>query len=464
MREEFDKHVRVAFLTLKEANEAITFMRAKLKESIGHWVSVYDLIGCCSLTPSFAYSFTSGELNDWGWTSIDGFSLEKSPIRGTYILAMPPARKRGMINPNLHRIMEEKYYPLTPPPEPVIGPKIVYPKSKYMDYVLNFPCKDGKSMKRTMDICKEICGAKAKLEVSDELNSYSYRIEPAPIKMPTREEIAASIKVYQDYNIDEDAYKLCYVYKDQVTDHTFHQLHVMKRLDHLPEDEVRYEMWDKAWREELISAVMKAHEAKKKELEKEKLKMYLNNSDAVYEKIYKYATNFEIESMAGKFSTATIECPVYNLNGLLGLEDDTAKKSKSVKSVEITDIEMYNDRVVKVTFDDGSFTKSVCQENDIFDLDVGITVCLMKKMLDDGKGNGTRIYNDIIRDAHKLINDKENEKIEKQIEKDKRKKKAHKVMMKKQAKKLKAKEEAIDIQKQAFVRALQETGMTGNVE
>jgi hypothetical protein len=37
-------------------------------------------------------------------------------------------------------------------------------------------------------------------------------------------------------------------------------------------------------------------------------------------------------------------------------------------------------------------------------------------------------------------------------------------MMKKQAKKMKTKEEAIDIQKQAFVRALQETGMTGNVE
>lgn len=464
MREEFDKHVRVAFLTLKEANEAIAFMRAKLKESIGHWVSVYDLIGCCSLTPYFAYSFTSGELNDWGLTSIDGFSLEKSPIRGTYILSMPPARKRGMINPNLRQIMEDKYYPLTSPPEPVIGPKIVYPKSKYMDYVLNFPRGDGKSMKHTMELCEEICGTKTKLEVSDELNSYSYHIEPAPIKVPTREEIAASIKVYEDYNIDEDAYRLCYTYKDEVIDHTFHQMHVVKRVDHLLEDEARLEMWDKAWREELISAVMKAYESQKKELEKEKLKMYFNNSDAVYEKIYKYATNFEINSSLGCCSTATIECPTYLLNSLLGLDDDTTEKSKPVKSVNITNIEMYNDRVVKVTFDDGSFTKSVCQENDIFDLDVGITVCLMKKMLDTGKGDGTRVYNDIIRDAHKLINDKENEKIEKQMEKEKQKKKAHKAIMKKRAKKMKAKEEAIDIQKQAFVRALQETGMTGNVE
>lgn len=409
---EFVNRVLVAFPNEGEANSAIAFMQAKIKDSIGHWASVYDLVGCCSMTPDFAYRFTSEELNDWGWTSIDGYSLQKGPIRNTIILTMPPARKRGMINlkgPFIRaKFMDLTSLPITPPPEPYI------PRD--------------------------------------------------PIKMPTKDEIAASIKVYEDYDIIENAYKLCYTYKDQVTDHTFHQLHVVSRVDHILEDEARLEMWDKAWREELISAVMKAHEAKKKEQEKEKLKMHMENSEAVYEKMYKYATNFEIKSSPCCCSTATIECPVHNLNGLLGLEDDTAKQSKpvKVKSVEITNIEILNDRVVKVTFDDESFTKSVCQENDIFDLDVGITVCLMKKMLDDGKGNGTRIYNDIIRDAHKLINDKENEKIKKQMEEEKRKKKAHKAAMKRQAKKMKAKEEAIDIQKQAFIRAMQETGMVND--
>jgi hypothetical protein len=42
------------------------------------------------------------------------------------------------------------------------------------------------------------------------------------------------------------------------------------------------------------------------------------------------------------------------------------------------------------------------------------------------------------------------------MEKEKRKKKAHKALMNKQAKKMKAKEEAIDIQKQAIIRAYQE--------
>lgn len=435
MREDIFKEIQVYFPTMKEADYAINYLRDKIKESDRHYASVIDLISCSgyrSVSHKFAL-LPDDQLYNWGWSVIDGYSIRRDVVTKSVILTMPPAKRM--------------YYPLTPPPQPTTSPKkIVYPKSKYADYVLNIPRK-------------EIRGAKTKLEVSDELSSYSYHIEPAPIKMPTREEIAASIKVYKDYNIDKNAYKLYYTYKDRATDHTFYQSHVVNMDDHLLEDEVRYEMWDKAWREELISAVMKDYEAKKKEREKEKLKMFLNNSDAVYKKIYEYATNFEIESRPEGFNTATIECPVYRLNGLLGLEDNTAKKSKPVKNVEITNIEMYNDRVVKVTFDDGSFTKSVCQENDIFDLDVGITVCLMKKMLDDGKGNGTRIYNDIIRNAHKLINDKENEKIEKQMEKEKQKKKAHKAMMKRQAKKMKAKEEAIDTQKLAFIRALQETGM-----
>ena len=405
------RNVQVNSDSLGKLDELLNYMKRKIYESIGRYVSVLDLHEWAGV----AFLYTDAEMMNWVWTS-----LEKAKIGrdiDCYVLSMPPARKRGMINQNLH---------LTPPPQPYIPRK--------------------------------------ELEIYNKVDTYSFRIEPAPIKIPTREEIAASIKVYEDYNIDEDAYKLCYVYKDRVTDHTFHQLHVVKRVDHILEDEVRHEMWDKAWREELISAVMKDYEVKKKEQEKEKLNMFLNNYDAIYEKIRKYASNFEIESTSGELSTATIECPVHLLNGLLGLENNTAKKPKPVSNVEITNIEVYNDRAVKVTFDDGSFTKSVCQENDIFDLDVGITVCLMKKMLDDGKGNGTRIYNDIIRNAHKLINDKENEKIKQQMEKEKQKKKAHKAMMKKKAKKLKAKEEAIDIQKQAFIRAMQETGMTGNVD
>lgn len=123
---------------------------------------------------------------------------------------------------------------------------------------------------------------------------------------------------------------------------------------------------------------------------------------------------------------------------------------------KVMKVETYNDRVVKVTFADGSFTKAVCGEQDTFDLDTGITVCLMKKMLGE---NGTRKYNDALRDIHKLMEKRENDKIEAELKKEEARKKTHKADMKRKAKKLKAKEEAIDIQKQGIIRALQEMGI-----
>lgn len=393
---EFVNRIKVMFPTVKEANEALAFMRAKLKESIGHWVSVCDLIGCCSLTPDFVYRFTSKELNEWGWTSIDGFSLEKGPHRGTCILTMPPARKRGMINPNLRPIMEEKYYPLTPPPQ------------------LYIPRGDGKSMKSLkteMRYCDEICG---------------YSMPNKLIHVPTKEEIIKDIRVYTEYDVVRDVYIYRFVYEDKNnSDIKATQTYTVSAGERIMRDVEAMDCWSMAKRELLANYVMKTYEAKKKKREKETMKM-------------PFYTHDEIEKMM------------------------LAYTYKPAKTFTISNIEMYNDRVVKVTFNDGSFTKSVCQENDIFDLDVGITVCLIKKMLDDGKGNGTKIYNDLIRGAHKLIEDKENEKIREQLEKEKHKKKARKTQMKRQAKKLKAKEEAIDIQKLAFIRAMQETGMVND--
>ena len=75
------------------------------------------------------------------------------------------------------------------------------------------------------------------------------------------------------------------------------------------------------------------------------------------------------------------------------------------KRLEIVDVITHNNRVVIVKFGDGSFTKSVCSENDTFDIDVGITICLLKKML-----GGTKDYNKLIRAIHSMMDEKEAEK------------------------------------------------------
>ena len=120
-------------------------------------------------------------------------------------------------------------------------------------------------------------------------------------------------------------------------------------------------------------------------------------------------------------------------------------------------VETYNNRVVKVTFIDGTFTKAVCSENDIFDLDVGITVCAMKRLLGTNSENATRKYNRFINHVHSVIEKNTLKELAEEAQKAKEKNKQRKAELKKAAKKLKAREEQIDIQKQAILRAQKET-------
>ena len=119
-------------------------------------------------------------------------------------------------------------------------------------------------------------------------------------------------------------------------------------------------------------------------------------------------------------------------------------------------IDVYNDRVVKVTFIDDTFTKSVCSPNDQFDLDVGITICCMKRLLGNDSKDGNRVYNNIIRLAHKQMENNEKQDKLKAEEEKKRKAAEKKRAMTKKAKMMKAKEEQIDIVKQGYLRALTE--------
>lgn len=133
------------------------------------------------------------------------------------------------------------------------------------------------------------------------------------------------------------------------------------------------------------------------------------------------------------------------------------KKSKWIEGLPaVKKVEVYNSRVVKVTFIDGTFTKSVCSENDIFNMDVGITICAMKRLLGTSSENATREYNSFMNHVHKTMTKNEEEQAEKNVKKMVEKAKKRKAELKRAAKKLKAKEEQIDIQKQAIIRAHQE--------
>lgn len=91
----------------------------------------------------------------------------------------------------------------------------------------------------------------------------------------------------------------------------------------------------------------------------------------------------------------------------------TPTPAKKVAFPSINRVITHNDRVVIVKFADGSFTKAVCSPNDQFDIDMGITVCLLKKAL-----GGTAEYNNLIRKIHKQM---DQQAAAKQAEKDAKK-------------------------------------------
>ena len=72
--------------------------------------------------------------------------------------------------------------------------------------------------------------------------------------------------------------------------------------------------------------------------------------------------------------------------------------------VDIADVVTYNDKVTIVYFSDGSFEKAVCTDNDTFDIETGITICLCKKMLKD---LGGPTLSHLLRCAKHAIKDRE---------------------------------------------------------
>lgn len=122
---------------------------------------------------------------------------------------------------------------------------------------------------------------------------------------------------------------------------------------------------------------------------------------------------------------------------------------------KIKDYKIYNCKALVVWFTDGSFTKAVVSDGEEFDFYTGLMICLFKKYLGE---NGSKKFNKMMEVAMKKLGDIDKNKEKQAEEQALAEKKRRKADMKRKAKALKKKEEAIDIQKQGFVRAMQELG------
>lgn len=119
---------------------------------------------------------------------------------------------------------------------------------------------------------------------------------------------------------------------------------------------------------------------------------------------------------------------------------------------DIKDVTHYG-KAVLVTFADGTKTKAVLDDVDEFTLEQGISICITKKLL--GK-DGDSVYNKLINRAFQVK--QQNEDAAKKAIADKLEKKRRKEAAadRKARKKAKKREEQIEIQKEAYVRAMRE--------
>lgn len=131
------------------------------------------------------------------------------------------------------------------------------------------------------------------------------------------------------------------------------------------------------------------------------------------------------------------------------------------KFVQIVDVNpIVPNKVVEVTFADGTKEKSVCREPDVFSMESAISICISKKII-----GGSSAYNNTVKRGMKVYEDKQKkeaaEKIEQErIEKKRAKRLAYKKRMavkraeEENQRKAREREEQIEIQKEAYLRAM----------
>lgn len=138
--------------------------------------------------------------------------------------------------------------------------------------------------------------------------------------------------------------------------------------------------------------------------------------------------------------------------------------------VKVADVNIIvPNKVVEVTFADGTKEKSVCREPDIFSLESAISICISKKIM-----GGSGAYNNAVKCGMKVYKGKlkkedadkaEQERIEKKHAKRVayKERRAAKRAEEESKRREQKKEEQIEIQKEAYLRAIKEIENSKNM-
>ena len=213
------------------------------------------------------------------------------------------------------------------------------------------------------------------------------------------------------------------------------------------------------------------------------LKQNIANSDFTYNSISSVISHsLELDDSAIKISdfpsgvksvTIHVEAPMnmpketltypYEKNG--NLKVGVYRDGKLVKIHQIIpavkDVRVIGDSVVIMYFADGTTEKAVLNKEDTFSLEQGISICLTKKMLSMiSEDSGSSVYNKLVEhclNVYKNNRQAEQDEAQKKIADKEAAKKFKEKLDRKKARKAAEKREAqIEIQKEAYLRAMKE--------
>lgn len=286
---------------------------------------------------------------------------------------------------------------------------------------------------------------------------------------PTFEEFCEASKIYEDFNINDLELIYLVKHKDEVIGTLYSKIIVPSDglgMPKLTSKDIREAIQE--CKLQLYNRLTQEYDKKNKKAtikEVKKMMLYIPGmnkdvSESLVNELFKISYNVDVqyeESVCGSKPSGVLklDIPFENVPRLrVSAPMDKNHWIEGIPAVK--KVEAYNQRVVKVTFIDDTFTKCVCSENDHFDIDVGITICLMKRFMGTNGEDATRNYNKLMNHVHAVMEKNEKERLAKIEEEKTLKAKKRKIELKRAAKKLKAKEEKIDIQKQAIIRAHQE--------
>lgn len=216
---------------------------------------------------------------------------------------------------------------------------------------------------------------------SDEMTEFvSLRLPPAPTIKPSPMFYFANLDdIRNKMQINEDIVAMTRAYRYQRNGIT-----CMYVLDVNDPIHFKVHLDPVALTDEIVRQLAKKYD---EAMIKEVFKMNIVEFNRMSEKLARFGGTLELkDDCCWTRTRAIIEIPVDHLSKLAFTDDLLAKKFNAPPTIpEIKDIQVQNQKVVVVYFEDDTFTKSICGKDETFNLYTGVMVCLFKRMLGESK-------------------------------------------------------------------------------